>query len=232
MGKRLCDIVASLLGLILTAPLFALAAIGIWLSSPGPVIYRARRAGRNGRVFLMHKFRTMRPSKPGESAITASNDQRVFPFGSLLRRLKIDELPQLYDVLRGEMSIVGPRPEDAELVRKYYSAGQWETLRVRPGLASPGSIYNYTHGHQYLDDADPEGTYIERLLPIKLALESVYVRRASLWYDLRIVGRTVSTIALIALGKRRFSEPCEMKEALELHRRDVVTGSCTVVPES
>src|SRR5436305_9588777 len=100
MAKRLFDILAALLGLIVTAPLFALAAIGIWLSSPGPVIYRARRAGRNGRVFVMHKFRTMRQSRPGESAITASKDQRVFPFGSLLRQLKIDELPQLYDVLR------------------------------------------------------------------------------------------------------------------------------------
>ena len=219
MGKRLFDIVFSLLALALLAPLFVLAAIGIRLSSPGPIMYRARRAGRNGEPFIMHKFRTMRhPGTRGRvgalgSVITGATDPRVFAFGSLLRRLKIDELPQFYDVLRGKMSLVGPRPEDLRIVSEEYTAEQRETLRARPGLASPGSLYAYTHGDRYLDTDDPERAYINDLLPIKLALETVYVQRVSFLYDLRIIARTVWVITVTALGSCEFADPPEMTEA-------------------
>lgn len=216
MAKRLFDIAAAITGLLLLSPVFLLACMGIKATSSGPAIYRARRTGRHGAVFVMHKFRTMHVATQSASAITGVADRRIFRFGRILRATKIDELPQLYDVLTGRMSIVGPRPEDPGIVDRHYNELAHETLRVAPGLASPGSIYNYTHGHLFLSDADPEGSYVTKLLPIKLALELVYIRRQSLSGDLRIIVRTAITIARIALGQRRFSEPPEMREAKQL----------------
>jgi lipopolysaccharide/colanic/teichoic acid biosynthesis glycosyltransferase len=164
----------------------------------------------------MYKFRTMRVGQAARSAITARDDRRVFPFGSWLRRLKIDELPQLINVLKGEMSVVGPRPEDPEIVRKYYAPAHLETLRVAPGLASPGSIYNYTHGERLLGGEDAERLYAERLLPVKLALDTIYVREASPLYDLSIIVRTALAIATVAAGKKEFADPPEMWKAKEL----------------
>lgn len=213
MVKRLFDIIASLTALVALSPLLLLAAIGVRLSSRGPVLYRAERAGKNGCPFIMHKFRTMYSNEGGcASAITSCEDSRVFFFGRLLRRLKIDELPQLFDVLRGEMSIVGPRPEDTRIVREHYAPEHWGTLVVRPGLAGPGSIYNYTHGEKLIDRNDPEKDYVENLLPVKLALDLMYVRKASFWYDLRVIFCTFWVIMLIALGKREFADPPEMDQ--------------------
>jgi lipopolysaccharide/colanic/teichoic acid biosynthesis glycosyltransferase len=148
--------------------------------------------------------------------ITGSKDPRVFLVGRVLRALKIDELPQLYDILIGKMSIVGPRPEDPKIVEQYYTALARATLNVAPGLSSPGSIHYYQHSDLQLDDTDPERSYVENLLPIKLAMDLVYIRRASLSYDLTVILKTAATILLIALGKRQFSEPPEFAEAREL----------------
>jgi lipopolysaccharide/colanic/teichoic acid biosynthesis glycosyltransferase len=213
MVKRIFDVVVSVLALVLLSPVFLLAAIGILLSSPGPVFFGSRRIGKNGKPFIMRKFRTMRVSDPESSPITVPQDARVFPWGSFLRRLKIDELPQFYDVLRGTMSLVGPRPEDPRIVRDYYHPADWETLEVLPGLTSPASLYDYTHGDSILAQGDPDQVYREQLLPERLALEKVYVRQANLLYDLSIMFRTAVVILLIALGKRRFSEPKEMARA-------------------
>lgn len=212
--KRFLDIVVSIVSLVALAPVFVLAALLVRASSSGPVFYRALRVGRNGRLFTMLKFRTMHvEQRADQSAITADRDPRVFSVGAWLRRAKIDELPQLVNVIRGDMSIVGPRPEDPRLVRDHYTAPHWETLLVRPGLSSPGSLYAYTHGERMLGTADPEGDYVARLLPIKLALDVVYVRRASLTYDAKIVGRTMLTICSIAFGRRRFALPHEIPDA-------------------
>lgn len=216
MAKRLFDLFAAITGLALFSPVFLLAYVGIKATSSGPALYRARRTGKHGAVFVMYKFRTMQVATEAASAITGSADHRVFPFGRILRATKIDELPQLYNVLKGTMSIVGPRPEDPGIVDRHYNALARETLRVAPGLASPGSIYNYTHGHLYLNSADPEGSYVTRLLPIKLALELVSMRQQSFVGDLLIIARTAATIARIALGQRRFSDPPEMQEARRL----------------
>jgi lipopolysaccharide/colanic/teichoic acid biosynthesis glycosyltransferase len=214
MAKRAFDLLAALLLLLISAPAMLIAALGIRLSSPGPILYRAQRAGRGGATFTMLKFRTMHAEQgPRPSAITATGDPRVFPFGSFLRRTKLDELPQLWHVLTGRMSIVGPRPEDPRIVREHYTEDWRETLRVRPGLASPGSLYNYTHGDALLAGADAERAYVERLLPPKMALERVYVRRAGLLYDLWIIARTALVIAAIAAGKRDFADPPEMAAA-------------------
>jgi len=217
MVKRLLDVVLAALGLVLVAPVLALAALSIRLASPGPLFYRARRVGRAGACFTMYKLRTMHQRSLGQtSRITGQDDPRVFPLGALLRRTKIDELPQLFNVLRGDMSIVGPRPEDPDIVERHYTPLLRETLAVRPGLASPGSLYHYTHGDALLVGGDPETAYVERLLPLKVALDVVYVRHASLDSDVRIIGRTLSTIGASLIGRRRFSAPPETREALAL----------------
>ena len=217
MAKRLFDIVCAAAALVLTAPLLLVAAAGIKLSDRGggPVFYRARRIGYLGRQFTMYKLRTMRNGH-GARITAGTADSRVFPFGRLLRRTKIDELPQLFNVLRGDMAIVGPRPEDPAIVRQHYSSTDLETLGVRPGLASPGSIYQYTAGDQLLTGADPEASYVDKLLRTKLALDRVYVRRASLRQDLAIIGRTLWVIGATAIGRRKFPLPPEMRAAQRL----------------
>jgi lipopolysaccharide/colanic/teichoic acid biosynthesis glycosyltransferase len=220
MAKRLLDLLCAAIGLAVALPVVAVAALGIRLSSAGPAIYRTRRAGIGGRPFTMYKLRTMRLDHGiTRSRITLPDDPRVFRLGAFLRRSKIDELPQLVNVLRGEMSIVGPRPEDPHFVARHYAPVHHETLRVRPGLASPGSLYHDTHGDAYLAGGDPEARYIERLLPVKLALDVVYVRHASVRYDLVIIWRVIATIGGKLAGRRRFPDPPEMAVARTLAAR-------------
>ncbi len=217
MVKRLFDVTLAAFGLLVAAPLLAAAAIGIRLSSAGPVLYRALRAGRGGVPFLMYKLRTMHVEQGGRrSAITGAADPRIFPFGAWLRRTKVDELPQLVNVLRGDMSVIGPRPEDPQFVAAHYTPVHYETLEVQPGLASPGSLYSTTHGERLLRPDQAERDYVDRLLPIKLALDVVYVRRASTWYDAALTLRTVGIIAGRMAGRRTFSEPPEMATAQRL----------------
>jgi len=220
MVKRLFDVCCAGAALVLAAPLIGLAAIGIRLTDPGPVFFRARRLGYLGREFTMFKLRTMRHAPNGNGGggplITGTDDDRISPIGRLLRRTKIDELPQLFNVLRGDMAIVGPRPEDPTIVREHYSSADLETLGVRPGLASPGSIYQYTSGDHLLAGTDPEARYVDRLLKTKLALDRVYIRRASLRRDFAIIGRTLWTIGAVATGRRKFGPPPEMAAARRL----------------
>jgi lipopolysaccharide/colanic/teichoic acid biosynthesis glycosyltransferase len=232
MATRPCDLLIAAAALVPAAPLCLAAAAGIWLTDGRPVLYRSRRVGRDGRVFTMYKFRTMRldpspqPSprdagRRGGGPITAHADTRVFPFGAWLRTSKIDELPQLVNVILGDMAIVGPRPEDPAIVDAWYGPLARETLRVRPGLASPGSIYNFTHGEPQLDTCalpgeDAAATYARVLLPRKLALDLVYAREASIATDLRIMMRAAAVIVARAFGRRTFSDPPEMTRAQRL----------------
>ena len=219
MVKRLFDLAVTALALVACLPILIVAALGIRLSSPGPVLYRATRAGRRGRLFVMYKLRTME-MRSGElvadSVVTAHRDPRIFPFGALLRRSKVDELPQLFNILRGDMAVVGPRPEDPKVVAQYYTPEQWETLDVAPGLTSPGALYSTTHGETWLSSRDAERDYYEHLLPLKLALDRVYVRRASVAYDLGVIVRTALVVLGRTFGRRRFSDPPEMHEARRL----------------
>jgi lipopolysaccharide/colanic/teichoic acid biosynthesis glycosyltransferase len=216
MAKRLFDILASVVGLILFGPVILIAAIGVRWSSDGPAFYCPARAGLGGKPFTLYKLRTMHLG--GGSRITAAGDQRVFTWGRILRKTKVDELPQLWNILRGDMSFVGPRPEDTEIVATAYGRLGHASLTVRPGLAGVSSLYNYTHGEQLLDawGGDTELAYKERLLPVKLALEAVYIRRASLAYDIRLVLRTVATLFWMLTGRTEFPEPPEMGAANEL----------------
>ena len=182
------------------------AAVAIYAVNPGPVIYRADRVGRSGRVFTMYKLRTMyvRGSDAG-SVVTAAADGRVFPLGRWLRRLKIDELPQMVNIIKGDMSIVGPRPRDPKIVGRCYTPLHRETLGVLPGLTSPGTLFYLAHGEPTLQSPDPEFEYQARILPQKLALDIDYVRNRSAWVDLWIVVRTVGAIFNISgagLGRR------------------------------
>src|SRR6266516_1756957 len=202
--KRVLAVVRSAFALVLLSPILSLAAFGIWLSDRSPILYRARLTGRNGRPFTMYKLRTMRV------------DHGAFPFGAWLRRAKVDELPQLINILRGDMSIVGPRPEHPDIVTRHYRPEHRELLDVRPGLTSPGTLYDYAHGDAIVGRSNPERGYVERLLPLRLALDLVYVRRASLAYDAALVARTVRMIAATVLGRGASEDLPELIQARRL----------------
>lgn len=184
VAKRLLDGFGGGIAVILCAPVLLIAAIGIKLSSPGPIFYRAQRTGKDGKPFSMFKLRTMHVNSDKHSAITAPGDGRIFGFGGLLRKFKLDELPQFWNVFIGDMSIVGPRPEDPKIVAREYNGWMMETLRIRPGLTSPGAVYGYCYGDTLLDPNDAERSYAKRLLPPKLALERGYLERATFTSDL------------------------------------------------
>ena len=219
MVKRIFDIVTSSFALLVLSPVILLAAIGVKLSSRGPAFYLSQRAGRGNRPFTLYKLRTMHVRSDSGSAITGVSDPRVFAFGNLLRKTKIDELPQLLNIIQGDMSVVGPRPEDPSNVERFYDELGMSTLDARPGLSGIGSIYYYTHGEKLLVGDNTEEIYARNLLPIKLALEFVYLKRQTLAYDLQLISRTIVAIAQIAAGKRDFEEPKEIDEARDLLRQ-------------
>ncbi len=214
VSKRLFDVAVSAVALALLSPVLLVVALLIPAASPGPAIYRARRVGLGGRTFTMYKFRTMHVNAGG-SSVTTGDDPRVFPLGRWLRRLKVDELPQLVNVLKGDMSIVGPRPEDPEVVADHYTELQRGTLAVRPGLTSPGSIFFYASGEDTLTGPEAEAEYLRRIMPTKLAVDLVYVREASLAYDLEVIARTAGVILAKAAGRSTFPEPREVRRARE-----------------
>ncbi|NCT83538.1 MAG: sugar transferase [Comamonadaceae bacterium] len=192
MGKRLFDILAAALGLLLLAPLLLLVALWVRLDSPGPALFRQTRVGRFGVPFTIHKFRTMRVA-PG-AAITVGADPRITRAGRVLRQTKLDELPQLWDVLRGVMSLVGPRPELPKYVALYPAGLRERVLAVRPGITDPASLA-FSHEAELLAAAaDPEREYREVILPAKLRLSADYAATASLAADLRLIWITLGRV--------------------------------------
>ena len=197
MAKRLLDLLLAGLGLLLLAPLLAAIALWIKLDSRGPVLFRQERVGRHGRTFLIHKFRTMALGAPARGPqITVGADPRITAAGRVLRRYKLDELPQLWDVLRGAMSLVGPRPEVPRYVALYPEEMRRLLLSVRPGITDLASLHYRDESAVLARAADPERAYVEEVLPAKLALSSRYVREASLAGDLRLILAT-----LVSLGR-------------------------------
>jgi len=193
MGKRVFDLVGAGAGLLLLSPLLLLIALAVRLDSPGPVLFRQERVGRGGRTFLIRKFRTMRHGAAG-AAITVGADARITRVGAFLRRHKLDELPQLIDVLQGSMSLVGPRPEVPRYVALYPEAVRDKVLSVRPGLTDLASIEYRDESEQLARAADPEHEYVHVVLPRKLALAQAYVEQASLATDLRLIVRTLAVL--------------------------------------
>lgn len=193
--KRLFDFVVSLLGLIVLSPLFLVIAAAIKRDSPGPVFFRQVRVGKDGRTFRIHKFRSMTVSTAGNSKeITVGGDARITRTGAWIRHWKLDELPQLIDVLAGSMSVVGPRPEVPRYVALYPDAQRRVVLSVKPGITDLASI-QFRHENELLARAsDPEQAYREQILPEKLRLQSEYVRTRSFIGDMKILVATFAAI--------------------------------------
>lgn len=198
MAKRLFDIVVAAGALLLLAPLLLTVALWVKLDSPGPVFYRQERVGRHGVPFRIHKFRTMRHGAEGLS-LTVGNDARITRAGRVLRRTRLDELPQLIDVLRGRMSLVGPRPEVPRYVAHYPPALRERALAVRPGLTDPASLDYIDEGERLARAADPEREYVQVILPAKLQRAVAYAEQASLAGDIALLWRTVGVL----LGRGR-----------------------------
>ena len=191
--KRAFDILASFVGLIVLSPLLGLVALVVRLTSPGPVFYASSRVGQGGRTFRMLKLRTMVVGADSIGPlITSGDDPRITPLGRYLRRSKIDELPTLWNVLKGDMSIVGPRPENPESVR-LYTEEQKRIWAIKPGITSLATL-KYRHEETVLAGAeDLEATYFQ-IMQDKLGLELEYMKRQSLWLDLQIVFRTLAEV--------------------------------------
>ena len=206
--KRCFDLLFALFFLILFSPVYLLTYIIIKIVSPGPAIYKAKRVGKDGKLFDCYKFRSMRVDSGKVKLTTLQNDDRIFPFGKFIRKAKIDEMPQVVNILKGEMSVVGPRPEDQENADKVYVGEFKHIMDVKPGLTSTASLYDYTHGELFED----EELYEKVFMPKKLKLELYYVNHRSFWYDIILVLRTGCLIALKTCGKSEFAEPVELQK--------------------
>jgi lipopolysaccharide/colanic/teichoic acid biosynthesis glycosyltransferase len=195
MAKRLFDWLASGLGLLVLLPVLLALAVWIKLDSPGPVFFRQDRVGQGGRLFRIHKFRTMvTDAERLGLQITVGADARVTHAGQWLRKYKLDELPQLLDVWLGNMSLVGPRPEVPRYVACYPDAVRKLVLSVRPGITDRASI-EYKDENEVLGRAaDPHDAYVREVLPIKLAYYQDYVRNRSFWGDVSIIFATVRAL--------------------------------------
>jgi lipopolysaccharide/colanic/teichoic acid biosynthesis glycosyltransferase len=192
--RRCLDTAVALLGLLLTSPIMLAAAIAIKLGSPGPVIFRQVRVGRGGKPFEILKFRTMRQDAERHGGqLTVGADARVTAVGGFLRAWKVDELPQLVNVVRGEMALVGPRPEVPRYVA-LYSAEQRKVLAVRPGITDPASIKYRSESEVMAAQAEPERYYIEVLMPQKLQINLDYLARRSLASDFGVILATAAAV--------------------------------------
>lgn len=212
--KRMLDITLCSVALIVLSPIFLIAAIGIKISSTGPILYYSKRAGVHKQPFNFYKFRSMHLTTSDKHLCVADED-RVFPFGKVMRRLKVDELPQLLNVVKGDMSIVGPRPLMIESVDKFYTGKYTPVLNVKPGLTSAASLYDYIVGDTYKDDI----AYRKEIVPVKMEMELLYIENQSFLYDCQLVWRTIVTILGVFFGKKSFKEQPELavvKEVISL----------------
>ncbi|MCU1431277.1 MAG: sugar transferase [Actinotalea sp.] len=192
-AKRVVDVLTALAVIGALWPLFVAIAVAIRLDSPGPAMFRQERVGMHGRVFRIHKFRSMRPSSTVR-LVSGTGDRRVTRVGRVLRRTKLDELPQFVDVLLGSMSVVGPRPEVPPYVALWEPARREVILSVRPGITDPASILLRHESDELAAAADPEQHYVQSLIPRKTALYVDYVQNRSLLGDLGLILRTVRAV--------------------------------------
>ena len=205
--KRLFDISSSAFAIIVSSPLWLVIAIGIKCSSKGPVFYQADRVGKGAKKFTLYKFRSMHQFMPevkgkGEQREGGyiANESRIFPFGAFLRKSKLDELPQLLNILKGQMSVVGPRPITEAGVKKHYIGKYDEVLTVRPGLACLDSLYDYAHGELVVKDNEE---FDKRVAPMRDYLANMYVQRRNIGLDIYCILRTLKLIFQIAVQKKR-----------------------------
>lgn len=200
--KRVFDIVLSVLGILLSSPIWLIAIVGILINDFGPIFYKANRVGKDNREFTMFKFRSMRECKTPEEESEASlrpDQDRIFAWGRVIRKLKIDELPQLFNIANGTMSIVGPRPVAKDQF-EIFRTGKYDIAKtLRPGLTGPAALYDYIYGDQF-EDTDIEA-YLEKVLPTRKELEVAYTRKASVFYDVKMIAWTAWSIVCSAFGK-------------------------------
>lgn len=195
MPKRLLDIVLSSIGIVVCAPLFLVCALLVRLSTHGPVIFAQVRIGYMFRTFRIYKFRTMVHDAPNlGGVITVGEDPRITRIGRILRKTKVDELPQLFNVLKGDMSLVGPRPEAPKYV-EMFRADYEEILRVRPGITDLASVKYRDEAAVLAQADDPEQAYVQSVLPEKIRLAREYIQRSSFFFDLYLISLTILTIA-------------------------------------
>lgn len=195
IGKRIFDFIFALIGLILLAPLFFIVAISIKLDSPGPVFFRQKRVGLHQKDFFIHKFRTMYVDAEKRGLqITVGSDPRITPVGHVLRKYKMDEFPQFIDVLVGNMSMVGPRPEVPKYVAQYPEEKRNKLFTMRPGITDWASVKFKNENDILGKAADPEKAYVEEILPVKISYYEKYLSEASLATDLRIIFLTLKEI--------------------------------------
>jgi lipopolysaccharide/colanic/teichoic acid biosynthesis glycosyltransferase len=193
MNKRLFDLFAALAGIVLLSPMFLVLAVWIKLDSRGPVFFRQQRVGRNGQLFNIIKFRTMHDGNH-EALLTIGNDRRITRAGKFLRRHKLDEFPQLFNVVAGSMSLVGPRPEVPRYVDCYPPEVRAVVLSVTPGITDWASIYYKEENSLLSRSINPEQAYLDTILPAKLKYNLRYVHERSFWNDIRIILTTLATL--------------------------------------
>lgn len=207
--KRTFDILFGCLLMLAMIVTYPFAALGIKLSSPGPVLYVSTRIGKDGRPFRFYKYRSMHLDN-GHFKGMSEEQKRVFTVGKILRKTKIDELPQALNVLKGDISVVGPRPMLTTNVSKMYGGRYASVLRVRPGLTSYASLFDYTHGDALVAQRE---VYLSTIVPIKRELELYYVEHRGLWTDTKLIFRTAAIILAVVFGKKNFAYPPEYYEA-------------------
>lgn len=191
--KRVTDIAVAFLLILIFSPIMIIIAIVIKMTSPGSILFRQRRVGYNQKLFVIHKFRTMKISNEGY-LITVDHDARITNIGKILRSTKLDELPQLFDVLRGKMSLVGPRPEVSEYVQYYPLSLIKIVFSVRPGITDLSSVLLMNEEEVLGIHNDPQRFYIQQLLPIKIRMAVWYVNHRSFWLDLRLIYFTIANL--------------------------------------
>lgn len=212
--KRAFDILLGSALMLIVIITFPFVALGIKLSSPGPILYVSTRVGKNGKTFPFYKYRSMHIDDGTHKGIVAEQN-RVFTVGKIIRRTKIDELPQAINILKGDLSVVGPRPMMTTNVSKVYGGRYAPVQTIKPGLTSYASLYDYTHGDALVLD---RGAYNSEILPVKQEMELYYLEKASIATDLRIVFKTAMIILSVVFGKKTFEYPKEYyiaKERLE-----------------
>jgi len=194
MRREIFDKLAALIGILILSPLFIIMALAISLDSRGGVFFVQCRVGKDFQPFGLYKFRTMRPfAESGGKLTVGNNDPRITKVGVFLRKYKIDELPQLFNVLRGDMNLVGPRPEVPEYV-EHYSAEQRKVLSVKPGITDYASLLYFNENEMLARSSNPKETYLKEIMPAKLELNLEYIERRSFGEDLRIIAKTVIKI--------------------------------------
>lgn len=191
--KRVFDIIASFCGIIILFPLIIIVSILIKITSKGPVLFKQIRVTKNGKLFKIYKFRTMKENSEGNKQITVGKDNRITGIGHILRKTKLDELPQLFNVLKGEMSLVGPRPEVPKYV-ELYTDEQREILKVPAGITDYASIY-FSNESELLGEAEnPEEFYIKKIMPYKIELNKKYINEIGIMTDIKIIILTILKI--------------------------------------